>query len=401
MRRARPGAAGPVLLAVTVLLAVMVLLAAGCASRAESPTAATTEVSLPRATAVQTGDGTWATVAMGQLGDPENTFWQLFYRPHGATRWVDDVAATGTATNGGLGLAATPAEVTVGVLPSQSLTFSPVIASGDGGRTWDDGLLPSGLSLTPEALAAAPAGGRAALVGSRGDEQEVLTSRSGLTGWSAASSVPTLAAATATASCGVTDLCAVAYREGGLVLGAGCRQPGVVGVISLQGGRAQMAGPRLDAPAAQTEVLGLALAVGQMGVLVEARAGGRTSLVVAGGAGGSGVGGAWQVSAPLPLGPSESVQSVVADGAGFLVLLTGPGSGPRLYAAGGAPTTEGWRALPDPPAGTATVAPVGSDRLSALAVAGATLTAWDLAPGQAGWSPVQTLQVPILYGSSS
>ena len=59
----------------------------------------------PLATSIQTAQGTWATVAMGHLDDPDNTFWQLFFRPAGSIAWSNQVEATATATNGGLVLA--------------------------------------------------------------------------------------------------------------------------------------------------------------------------------------------------------------------------------------------------------------------------------------------------------
>ena len=76
----------------------------------------------PLATSVQTAAGTWATIPMGHLGQPLNTFWQLFFQPPGATSWSNQVEATATATNGGLVLAsAGDRSVIVGVRPSVRL----------------------------------------------------------------------------------------------------------------------------------------------------------------------------------------------------------------------------------------------------------------------------------------
>ena len=37
----------------------------------------------PLATSLQTADGTWATIPMGRLDEPFNTFWQLLFKRDG------------------------------------------------------------------------------------------------------------------------------------------------------------------------------------------------------------------------------------------------------------------------------------------------------------------------------
>ena len=76
---------------------------AGCSSgnraSADGPTPGPPELVAPTAdTSVVPGGGTWATVAMGHLGDPANTFWQLLHSPNGTTGWTDRVGATQVAT---------------------------------------------------------------------------------------------------------------------------------------------------------------------------------------------------------------------------------------------------------------------------------------------------------------
>ena len=80
--------------------------AAPSANAGAGPPSLPTSLALPTplATSVPAGGGTWATVAMGDLGQPLNTFWQLLFRPAG-TMWSDHVEATAVATNGGLVLA--------------------------------------------------------------------------------------------------------------------------------------------------------------------------------------------------------------------------------------------------------------------------------------------------------
>ena len=77
------------------------------------------------ATSVQTSAGTWATVPMGHLDQPLNTFWQLFFRASGTSSWSNATSTLATATNGGL-IIATPdgQSVEVGIRPANRLTFS-------------------------------------------------------------------------------------------------------------------------------------------------------------------------------------------------------------------------------------------------------------------------------------
>ena len=114
----------------------------------------------PLATSVQAGGGTWATVAMGDLSQPLNTFWQLLFRPDGSAAWSDRVEATAVATNGGLVLAGGGNALVVGVRPSTSCTFSPLISTTNAGRSWSNGLLGQGLAPHPAALANGPTAGR-------------------------------------------------------------------------------------------------------------------------------------------------------------------------------------------------------------------------------------------------
>ena len=98
---------GAVLAAAALTLAGLDGPSAGGVAQAQTAGPATApEIPTPLATSVQTLDGTWATIPMGRLDEPLNTFWQLFYRPNGAVAWSNRVEATATATNGGLVLAA-------------------------------------------------------------------------------------------------------------------------------------------------------------------------------------------------------------------------------------------------------------------------------------------------------
>ena len=137
----------------------------------------------PMATSVQTSDGTWATIPMGRLDDPLNTFWQLLFRPAGGASWSNQVEATATATNGGLVLAS-PGDrsLVVGIRPSVGLTFTPLLSTSDAARSWSEGLITAGLAARPAALATDTGGQALALVGA-GDDAEVVTNVGGISSW--------------------------------------------------------------------------------------------------------------------------------------------------------------------------------------------------------------------------
>ena len=196
----------------------------------------------PLATSVEAGGGTWATVPMGNLTQPLNTFWQLFYRSNGSTSWSDKVQATAVATNGGLVLAAAGKSLSVGVRPSNDLTFSPIISTVDSGRSWSNGLLTQGLAAHPEALATGPGGTALAIVdGRRGGE--VLNSTQGLSSWRPLVSTNALSSGPSGRTCGLRAVTAVGYASGTAVLGASCDRSGATGIFVQEGARWQATGP--------------------------------------------------------------------------------------------------------------------------------------------------------------
>jgi len=354
----------------------------------------------PLATSVDTTEGTWATVAMGDLDQPDNTFWQLFHRPAGAASWTNQIQATAVATNGGLVLAPSPgSSVVVGVRPYDLLTFSPLIASADGGRTWSNGLLPSGLASAPDALAVNAQGRALAIVGKdqTAPSQSVLTSES-LTSWQPLTSGTALAATAAGQQCLPLVLSAVAFDLADPVIGARCGRPGVVGIFARGAGGWALAGPHLAAPTSQDLVSVLAL---------QATSHGLSALLSASGPSGSAAmvvstadtGQTWQVSQGLRLTPSEQVSSVGATGSGgYFVLLSGSGGPDRAAILNS--TQSPWTELPPPPPGTATLAFGPGTSVEALAVNTATLTVWTLG-STGGWHQGQVMTVSIDYGSSS
>jgi len=358
-------------------------------------------VPTPLATSLRAAGGTWATVPMGHLGQPSNTFWQLFFRPQGARDWSDKVQATATATNGGLVLAPLGRGLLVGVRPSADLTFTPLISSPDAGRSWSDGLIDAALVPRPGSLAGDGAGGALALVDQRGG-LDALSTTGDLSKWQPLVSRAALAAGPAGRSCGLGALTATGYLSGHALLGASCSRPGVLGMFTKSGGYWRLAGPSLAGPSrhGDTEVLDIATGPGATSVLFAVEQEHRSSLYVARPA----AGGRWAATEGLFLDPYQEVASFGQDQGGFFVLTRELSGQDKLFAAS---EPEGsWEALPSPPPGTTTVAFGGPGAPQALVAGSTTLTVWSLVPISAGsgpsrWVRQQILHVPIQFGSSS
>jgi hypothetical protein len=336
---------------------------------------------------------------MGNLQQTLNTFWQLFLRRPGAASWSNQVEATATATNGGLVLAsARGRSVIVGIRPSALLTYSPLIATSDSGRTWSDGLVTEGLVARPDALAADASGQALALVNNR-DRTEVLSSGGGLSNWRAVISQSALADAPGQGpSCGLGSLTAVGYLAGQALIGGSCSRPGVVGLFSQSAGVWRLVGPALprSLERGRVEVLALGAAGASTSALLAVSSGNRANLVAAW----SGSRGRWSTSSPLPLRPDEQVASFgPADGSGLFVLLKAASGADRLFVSEG--PTSAWRELPSPPPGTTTVAFGGGAPPSALVARATVATVWSLGSSSSAWTESQVIHVPIQYGSSS
>jgi hypothetical protein len=360
-----------------------------------SPTAAA-----PLATSINTSNGTWATVAMGHLDQPQNTFWQLLHRAAGASNWTDQVQVTAVATNGGLVMASPEGRsLTVGVRPYDLLTFSPLVATADGGRSWSSGLLPGGLVPAPNSLAVSTQGEALAITGKDGesDAQSVLTSPS-LNNWTTLVTGDAVAASTAGKECGVGGLTAVAYAGADPVIGTRCNRDGVAGLFEDRGGTWTLAGPSLPPSVARDQIVVTSLqatAAGLAGLLSTSGPGGATVMAASTADGGR----SWQLSQPLPVAASERLASVgPAGNGGFFVLLSTPSGSERAAVMQGG--HMGWAQLPPLPAGTATLAFGPGTTVEALAVDTSTLTVWTLG-GTGSWQKGQVMAVSIEYGSSS
>lgn len=380
------------------------LLAAPCLG-STSGTAASVEssvaspVTTPLATSLQSSSGTWATIPMGHLSQPLNTFWQLFYRPVGSASWSDRVEATATATNGGLVLASASGQVTVGVRPAHLLHFSPLISTTNGGQSWSSGLLPTGLAARPDALSLAPSGPSIALV-KHGHGTEVLASKGDLSTWRTLTTSRKLAATPAGRSCGVASLTAVASLAGQPVVGANCERSGVVGLLDQSDGHWHLDPVTLPASlhGGRTTVLTIWQTAHGLTSLLQITDNNHTALLAAW----TTSSGGWSYSPAFSLTAGEHIDSIgPAIGVGLFVLRSTPSGADRLAVVNGPDAP--WNQMPTPPANTATVAfnAGAGSVVDALAAHDSTMSVWSLGSGSSDWTKDQILPVKLEFGSSS
>jgi hypothetical protein len=374
------------------LLLAAAVLSAGCGSAARQASPSAAEIEPPSlATSLVTSTGTWAVAVMGGPAAEHNNFWQLFVRPTVTGRWRL-ATPPGVASNGGLVLASSGGRsVVAGFRPSQDLSFSPLATTHDNGTAWTPGLLGAALADVPDALAAAPSGGRLlALL----DGGQVQLSGPGGTDLTRLATRRALAASPAGGRCGLGSLTAAAFSPSGVPLLAGsCARPGTAGIFAYAGGAWHPAGPALPASYARQRVtvLRLATTAGTTMALLAAGSGAATHLLAAWSTGG---GGHWALSPPLPLRGARLTSASSGPGGGVAVVLTG-NHAQAIAGPGGS-----WSQLPALPPGTVTLAPGPAGGWDALAVHRTRLAVWQLPRGGAAWAAAQTINVPIEFGSS-
>jgi hypothetical protein len=377
--RLRPAAAA---------VSIGILTMSACSSHSGGSSPANSLAGIPLATAVTTSTGMWATVAMGHLDDPTNTFWELFTLPSGGQRWTEHTPPD-VADNGGLVIAPTTAGAVIGFRPSQLLSFSPLASTTDGGTSYTPALLSGGLANVPDSLSISPSGQAVALT-----TAQVLTSASMLSAWQPVTTQTAIEASPAGKACGVEQLTAVATTDTGVLVGAACSTPGIVGLLQQAGSTFVSAAVPLPTADAKGVVEVLRIKSDDQGVaaLLGVRDESSTSYIAAwSSAPGSG---AWTLSPPQA-SPGTLISTAVTSGAGFAV-LTRTAAGQMAAAVVAGPGSS-WTQLPAPPAGTATISVAGT-RSDALVVDSATFTDYQLTAGQ--WVKAQTLQVAVPYGSS-
>jgi hypothetical protein len=372
-----------------MVLVVLAVAGAGaltaCGSPAPAKSAPESQQSVaatPLATSLSTAQDSWAIVPMA--ANP--AFWQVFVRPANSQSWRL-VTPPGVADNGGLVAAGTGSSLIVAFRPSQGLTFSPLATSANGGAAWSTGLIDASVAATPGALAAAGSN----LLALLGNGAIMASSNAGST-WRILAGAGGLAGSAAGKKCGALGVSDVSFGiSEGEVLAAGTCGTAGAGVFAYSAGAWR-----------QVSVPVSGHVVRMMPGLVLVANGERLYAAWDTASG-------WPVSAPLAAGSVVASGSLGPDGAWVLL----PGRHAATIAGPGQP----WRSLAVVPAGTSVLAAGPGGSVDALAVSGAKLTVWRLggdgsdssgdAGGGAGagaataWSAIQTISVPVQYGSSS
>lgn len=359
--------------------------------------------------------GSWAILPMGDLNDPHNTFWQVFFRPAGEAHWLL-VTPPGVGANGGFSAAVGHGgDVTVAFDPTNLLTFSPFATTSDNGSKWTGGVIPFGIAPVPDALAPATSttGRLSALSSGRA---EVETGTGGDAQWTNAYSEKALARSTAGHACGVGMLTSLAGIGSDQMVGSTCATPGVVGIFRAPVGESggwTLVGPTLHAGATRFDVLRLSVTGGRVVALVDAvkdSATGQANNAANGsvdnlyGIWDDSQSSGWSVSAPLAISAHSRIVSSGFGVGGSLVVETESSSGalsasvltPAAGAGGGAGAAATWRQLPRLPAHTESVS-LGTPT-AALSVVQTSLTEWRLENDS--WVRAQQINVPIQFGSS-
>jgi hypothetical protein len=356
------------------------------------------------ATSLATAQDSWAVVPMS--ADP--MFWQVFSRAGNSATWRLDTPP-GVAINGGLvASAGGVSSLTVAVRPSQDLVFSPLAQTANGGGTWSTaGPINAAVAASPDALAAD--GSHLAALMSDGT---IEASSDAGTSWSALAKPGAIAASPAAKACGGTvRVTAISFgaASGEVLAGGTCGTSGTTAVFAYSSADGWQ---RLSLPVSGQLVRltdGLILVRGKSGLSALWRGTGWYAYAPLSGMPRPGAAqsaqAGWSESRPLPVPGPITAAGTLALGGAWVLLPGGRAATVSLTeatsAAGAAAGHPQWLLLPSVPAHTTVLASGPGGATDALAVSGATLTVWQLAPGATVWSKVQTISVPIQYGSSS
>jgi hypothetical protein len=343
---------------------------AGCGSPAPATSQArqAADAGTSLATSLDTAGDSWAVVPMA--ANP--AYWQVFARPSASTAW-QLATPPGVASNGGLVAAGTGGALSVAFRPSQNLTFSPLASSTDGGTRWSTGLIDASVAARPGALAASGAQMLALLT-----DGVILASSDAGSKWRTLTGTGTTAVTAAGRKCGALGVTDVTFGISATdVLAAGTCGAAGSGVFAYSGGSWRQVSLPVSGRIVRM-MPGVALVASGTKLYAAWDSGSR-----------------WPVSAPLATGGGVTASGSLA-ASGAWVLLPG-GHAATIGGPG-----QAWRSLPLVPRGTAVLAAGPGGAVDALAVSGTKLTVWRLGGAEAAaWSKVQTIAVPIQYGSSS
>jgi hypothetical protein len=389
--------------AAAALCAVAVLAGCGSGSSPQPGAAVAPPLVAPLNSSLVAGGRPFLVVAMGHLGQPDNTFYQVVTRTSKGTWSV--VTPPGVADNGGLVAASAGRSAVIGFLASQLLGFSPLAASTDGGASWPAvGTLSEPLADLPGALAGSPSGSLLALVaGVAGGPASVEVSAGGMSSWHQLATLGSLQAAAGAGAggCGVVGLTAVSFAPAGSPLvGVSCRHPGRVGILSQSGAGWSSTGPVLtgDLAAATSQVLSLGRAGRSVYALVAGDLGRPGNVLFVASSATPTVARSWTLSPALAVPTGATLLALGTGAGGDAFVLLGAAGVVRLYVER---PGAGWQELPDPPAGAADAFfPAGGPAVC-FTVHDSTLDVYDLDAASRAWTRTQSIVVPIDYGSSS
>jgi hypothetical protein len=392
MTRAAPWLAAAVMLAAAGAVA-------GCGSSASSSASApgtggVAPATVSMATSIATSADDWAVVPMS--AGP--AFWEVFARAANSGAWRL-VTPPGVADNGGLVASAGEAKsLTVAVLPSQDLVFSPIAQTANGGDSWSTGgPINAAVAASPGAFAAD--GSHLAALLSDGTIE--TSSDAGAT-WSTLAKPGAIAASPAAKGCGgtvqVTSL-SFGITSSEVLAGGTCGTSGTTAIFSYSPGTGWQ---REGLPVSGRLVrftTGTALVEGKAGLAALWLGTGWTGYPGSAPASPPSTSRVLRTSAPLTVAGSITAAGTLPS-AGAWVLLAG-GRAATVSLPGTAGGTPQWVPLPRVPAHTSVLASGPGGSVDALAVSGTTLTVWRLAPKATAWSQVQAMSVPVQAGSSS
>ena len=363
------------------LLAAILALAACGSSESTSSYVPEVGANSPLATSLATASDSWALVPVA--ANP--AFWQVFVRPTSSAKW-QLVTPPGVAITGGLVAANAGSGLTVAVRPSEDLQFSPLAFTTDGGAKWSPGgPIDAPVAASPDAFAASGSELVALLT-----DGTVETSANAGTTWRVIAK-PGAIASSAGKSCGAVTVTSVSFENKGtdVLAGGTCGTSGTTVIFAYSGGSWQ----QVSLP-----VSGQFVRLTDGVALVRAKAG-LTALFNGGWTAYAPLATTppptvWTKSSPLPVSSAIKASGTLAGGGAWVVLTNGAG------ATIGGPGQQ-WLPLPPLPAKTSVLAAGPGGATDALAVSGATVTVWQLAPKATVWTKVQAINVPVQYGSSS